>query len=73
MVQRMAESSIVIKNYIYEEFCKKKNMEMLCYKVKCRREKWNNISFQSNEKSVENRSGTEYKQILTRLSYEWWN
>ena len=47
-------------------------MEM-CYKVKCRREKWNNISFQSNEKSVENRSGTEYKQILTRLSYEWWN
>lgn len=35
--------------------------------------KWNNISFQSNEKSVENRSGTEYKQILTRLSYEWWN
>ena len=24
MVQRMAESSIVIKIYIYEEFCKKK-------------------------------------------------
>lgn len=32
----MTESSIVIKNYIYEEFYKK-NMEMLCYKVKCKR------------------------------------